>query len=207
MENETCPELRTIEYKSKLLNPNSTKKDVYNKATKIGTLQNMEDFLEKEKTFHTDTPWNKLNKTIRLDKIKNFVEEYASKHKLDTSQASELIELLKDALNKNKLQRVKDLVYDKKSCVIKAIPILKHDKETNNFSLKQQKRTTTTMSLAPKKNTIKKKVKKKEKASPKHTVKLKASPRGIFASKNIRIPSKERDSFKGKTKHQLSPRN
>ena len=62
MENETCPELRTIEYKSKLLNPNSTKKDQYNKATKIGTLQNMEDFLEREKTFHTDTPWTKLNK-------------------------------------------------------------------------------------------------------------------------------------------------
>ena len=207
MENETCHELRAIEYKSKLLNPNSNDKpDPYKTATKIGTLQNMEEFLEKEKNFHTDVSWTKLNKKIRIDKILMFVDEYLKKNNIDEEEKESLIKVLTEALHKNKLQRVKDLIYDKKECIIKSIPILQYDKKSKEFSLKQQKKTTTTMSLAPKKHSTKKKIKRKEKASPKHTVKIKASPKGLFSQKNIKLSSKERGIGKGKTKHQVSPR-
>ena len=208
MENETCHELRAIEYKSKLLNPNSNdKQDPYKTATKIGTLQNMEEFLEKEKNFHTDISWTKLNKKIRLDKIIVFADEYLKKNNIDNQVKEALLKLLTDALQKNKLQKVKDIVYDKKECIIKSIPILQYDQKTKEFSLKQQKKTTTTMSLAPKKYSTKKKNKRKEKASPKHTVKIKASPKGLFSQKNIKLSSKERVIGKGKTKHTVSPRN
>ena len=134
------------------------------------------------------------------------VDEYLKKNNIDEEEKESLIKVLTEALHKNKLQRVKDLIYDKKECIIKSIPILQYDKKSKEFSLKQQKKTTTTMSLAPKKHSTKKKIKRKEKASPKHTVKIKASPKGLFSQKNIKLSSKERGIGKGKTKHQVSPR-
>jgi len=210
MDNETCHELKSIEYKSNLLNRNSSRRlssASNTNSRKIGTLQNMEDFLEQEKTFHKDTPWSKLNKSIKLDKLEKFTEDYGKQHNLEYDDQNELLILLKDALNKKKLQRVKEIIYDKNECYIKNIPILQHDKNSNRFSLRQHKKTTTTMNLAPKKNTTQKKIKRKEKCSPKHTVKVKPSPKGLFTQKNVKLSSKEKTNHKSKTKHHVSPKN
>jgi hypothetical protein len=59
---------------------------------------------------------------------------------------------LKDSLDKKKLCRVKDVIYDKINGVIKEIPALTYAKTTKHFTLKNtDKRVSTLKSLAPKK--------------------------------------------------------
>jgi len=59
---------------------------------------------------------------------------------------------LKDCLDRKKLQRVKDVIYDKTEGVIKEIPALSYTKSSKHFTLKNlEKRVSTLKSLAPKK--------------------------------------------------------
>ena len=67
MENERCQELANIEYQNMLLN--GVKKTDHKNKEHIGTIENMEDFLEKEKMYESQLPWGKLNKTKRYEKI------------------------------------------------------------------------------------------------------------------------------------------
>ena len=59
---------------------------------------------------------------------------------------------MKDCLDRKKLQRVKDVIYDKTEGVIKEIPALSYTKSSKHFTLKNlEKRVSTLKSLAPKK--------------------------------------------------------
>ena len=59
---------------------------------------------------------------------------------------------LRDCLDRKKLQRVKDVVYDKTNGSIKEIPALSYTKANKHFTLKNMdKRVSTLKSLAPKK--------------------------------------------------------
>jgi len=71
---------------------------------------------------------------------------------LEDIEYSEFINFLKDCLDRKKLQKVKDVIYDKDSGLIKEIPGLIHNKITNHYTIKNiDKRITTLKSLAPKK--------------------------------------------------------
>ena len=75
-----------------------------------------------------------------------------------------LASFLKDCIDRKKLQRVKDVVYDKTNGSIKEIPALSYTKANKHFTLKNiDKRVSTLKSLAPKKTqgTIKNKNKNK----------------------------------------------
>jgi hypothetical protein len=72
-----------------------------------------------------------------------------------------LTSFLKDSLDKKKLSRVKDVIYDKENGVVKEIPALLYTKSNKHFTLKNiDKRVSTLKSLAPKKGngTIKNKL-------------------------------------------------
>jgi len=76
-----------------------------------------------------------------------------------------LTAFLKDSLDKKKLSRVKDVIYDKNNGTIKEIPALVYTKSSKHFTLKNMdKRVSTLKSLAPKKahGTIKNKIVEKE---------------------------------------------
>ena len=64
-----------------------------------------------------------------------------------------LISFLKDSLDRKKLQRVKDVIYDKTSGEVKEIPGLFYNKSSNHFTLRNldTKRVSTLKSLPPKK--------------------------------------------------------
>ena len=65
----------------------------------------------------------------------------------------------KDSLEKNKLQKTKDVVYDKEHQVITAIPSLLFNTNTRAFTLKimDSKRVSTIKSLTPKRSSEKNK--------------------------------------------------
>jgi hypothetical protein len=145
--NEECLELKNIKYKTMLL------KGVPIKETKSSNdLSNLENFLENEKNNNKNEPWCKLNKTIKIQKLMEFVELYKDEHKLNEEEEKLLIIFFKDCLERKKLQRVKDVIYDKDNGTVKSIPALHYTKSTKHFTLKNiEKRVSTLKSLAPKK--------------------------------------------------------
>jgi len=151
-----CQELKNIKYKTMLLN------GVQIQETKSANdLLNLDKFLESEKNNNVNEPWCKLNKTIKTKKVQDYVEVYKSENNLTEEEANLLINFLKDCLDRKKLQRVKDVVYDKETGTIKQIPALCYVKASKHFTLKNiDKRVSTLKSLAPKKSsqgTIRKK--------------------------------------------------
>ena len=144
---EECLELKNIKYKTMLLNGNPLKE-----TKSENDLSNLDKFLEDEKNNNVNEPWCKLNKTIKTKKILEFVEKYKSEKNLDQEEEKALLMFLKDCLDRKKLQRVKDVVYDKTNGSIKEIPALSYIKANKHFTLKNMdKRVSTLKSLAPKK--------------------------------------------------------
>ena len=85
---------------------------------------------------------------------------YKVENKLDDEESELLVTFFKDCLDRKKFQRVKDVVYDKTTGLIKEIPALSYTKATKHFTLKNiDKRVTTQKSLPAKKlqSTIKNK--------------------------------------------------
>jgi len=145
---EECQELKNIKYKTMLLNGSPLQE-----TKSANDLSNLEKFLEAEKINNSNEPWCKLNKTIKCKKLFEFVEVYKNEKNIDESECKLLSSFLKDSLDKKKLSRVKDVIYDKETGIIKEIPALTYTKATKHFTLKNiDKRVSTLKSLAPKKN-------------------------------------------------------
>ena len=153
---EECLELKNIKYKTMLISGAPLQE-----TKSSNDLSNLEKFLENEQNNNKIEPWSKLDKTIKTKKIIEFIEVYKVKCELDTEESSSLLTFLKDCLNRKKLQRVKDVIYDKENGQIKEIPALQYIKASKHFTLKNiDKRISTVKSLTPKKTngTIKNKV-------------------------------------------------
>jgi len=145
---EECIELKNLKYKTMLL----TKKPIQETKT-TNNLSNLEKFLEEEKNNNKNEPWCKLNKTDKTKKIIEYVETYKIENNLDQEESNLLIHFLKDCLERNKLRKVKDVVYDNISGSVKEIPSLHYIKETKHFTLKNvEKRVSTLKSLSVKKS-------------------------------------------------------
>lgn len=154
-ENEN-QEIKNNKYKNLLLN------GIHLSETKSSSdLSSLEKFLETEKINNSNEPWCKLNKTIKTKKLLEFVNFYSKEKNFDVEEIKLLTIFLKDSLDKKKLSRVKDVIYDKENGVVKEIPALLYTKSNKHFTLKNiDKRVSTLKSLAPKKGngTIKNKL-------------------------------------------------
>jgi hypothetical protein len=144
---EECLELKNIKYKTMLLNGNPLKE-----TKSENDMSNLDKFLEDEKNNNVNEPWCKLNKTVKTKKLIEYVEKYKTDKCLDEEEEKLLTIFLKDCLDRKKLLRVKDVIYDKTNGSIKEIPALAYTKINKHFTLKNMdKRVSTVKSLAPKK--------------------------------------------------------
>lgn len=154
--NEECVELKNIKYKTMLLS------GVPIQETKSANdLSNLEKFLENEQNNNKNEPWCKLDKTIKTKKLLEYVNLYKVENNLNEEECELLTLFFKDCLDRKKFQRVKDVIYDKSTGLIKEIPALSYTKATKHFTLKNiDKRITTQKSLPVKKlqGTIKNKL-------------------------------------------------
>jgi hypothetical protein len=145
--NEECIELKNIKYKTMLLSGTPIKE-----TKSANNLSNLEKFLENEQNNNKNDPWCKLDKTIKTKKLTEFVNIYKVENNLDNEEVELLIIFFKDCLDRKKFQRVKDVIYDKTTGLIKEIPALSYTKTTKHFTLKNiDKRVSTQKSLPAKK--------------------------------------------------------
>ena len=142
---DECMELKNIKYKTMLMKGVALKD-----SSSSNDLTNLDKFLDNEKTNNKNDQWCKLDKTVKTQKLLAFAEAYKKENELDEEEGQILVKFFKDCLDKKKLARVKDVIYDKVTGEIKEIPALLHSKR--HFTLKNmEKRVSTIKSLTPKK--------------------------------------------------------
>ena len=116
----------------------------------------VDQLLEKEKQHNKTESWNKLDKTVKIQKLHGFAEKYGREHSLAIKEIKSLKLFFNDCLEKNKLQKTKEVIYDKTTHEIQSIPSLFLHPVNRNFTLKimDPKRVSTLKSLTPKRTSI-----------------------------------------------------
>jgi hypothetical protein len=111
----------------------------------------IDNILEKEKQFNKTESWTKLDKIHKIQKLNEFAEKYGNSMHLTENDINSLKSFLTECIKKSKLQKTKEVEYDKINHEIKSIPALQFNTTTLHYSLKiLDKRISTTKSLAPK---------------------------------------------------------
>ena len=122
----------------------------YSKQTEI-TYNNIDMILEKEKQTNKNDSWNKLDKTDKMQKLNIFAEKYGSDNNLSPQELLQLKSFFNDCLDKSKLNKTKDVIYDKDTKEIVSIPALHFNTINKNYTLRMDtKRVSTLKSLTPK---------------------------------------------------------
>jgi len=121
--------------------------------------QSIDDLLDKEKLHNKTEIWIKLDKTIKIQKLHQFAEKYGKDHTLPVKDIKALKMFFVSCLEKNKLNKTKDVLYNKETSEITSIPALHFNQTTRSFTLKitDPKRVSTLKSLTPKRLTEKNK--------------------------------------------------
>lgn len=138
--------LSSSKYKSVL--PNNT----FNEESSFSAIDQM---LEKEKIQNKKDAWNKIDKTVKIQKLHDFAERYGKEHSLPVKDVKGLKLFFNECLNNTKLQKTKDIVYDKEKGIISSIPSLFFNSTNRAFTLRNMdtKRVSTIKSLTPKRVT------------------------------------------------------
>ncbi len=112
----------------------------------------IEEMLEQEKQKNKSEAWNKLDKTQKIQKLHVFAERYGKEHGLPVKETKNLKAFFIDSLDKGKLQKTKDVNYNKETREITGIPALHFNSDSRAFTLRNldAKRVSTLKSLTPK---------------------------------------------------------
>jgi hypothetical protein len=117
-----------------------------------GETHDIDALLEREKQHNKTETWTKLDKTVKLQKLLKYTDKYANDNQLGDGEIKKLKQFFSECLEKNKLQKTKDVVYNKETKEIVNIPSLHFHSSNKNFTLKvlDAKRVSTIKSLTPK---------------------------------------------------------
>ena len=195
MENQKideCVELKNIQYQTMLLN----NKTNLTPSASIN-ISNIDSYLDKERESNEKKPWSKLSSSSKLKKIKSYIIIYSEEETLSKEQQEKLFNYLRKLLERKKLQRIKDVVYDIELGTIKNIPGLIFNKLNSKFTIKKNEKGSSLKNLAPPKTLKKKKKRSKEEKHSKNKSK---------EEKHSKNKSKEEKHSKNKIKNTLKER-
>lgn len=126
-----------------------------NSTTTEDSYQTIDQLLEREKIHNKSETWTKLDKTAKIQKLHQYAEKYGRDHAYPVKEIKALKAFFLACMDKNKLQKAKEVVYDKEAREITSIPALHFNAQTHSFTLKNMdtKRISTIKSLTPKRIT------------------------------------------------------
>ena len=150
-----CVELKHIQYKTMIQSgANGVVRRVIDNTKNLDTL---EKFLQTSTETNKTGRWNKLDLTMKLQKISGFIETYTAENNHTPEEADALYKYLKECLDKKKLMRVKDVEYDNEKDMLVSIPGLQYVRSSGKYTIKNTdtKKKTVLSRLPPKKTTKK----------------------------------------------------
>ena len=182
---DECIQLKNINYQSMLLKRNS------NIDSQRGGTENIDKYLEQEQNKKKNIkPWSKLEKSTKLKKIYSYIENLYDKFKMTELEKKELKKYMRTCLERKKLQRIKDVIYEINTGEIKDIPGLTFNEKNRKFILRKiDKKGSTLRNLAPK-NSTRGKTKKKSDRKKKKSVRRRSPDRMKSEKKNRKIKNK-----------------
>ena len=129
--------------------------DQTDSAQPVPSTDNIDKMLDRERQRNTRDNWIKLDKTAKIQKLHVFAETYGKEHAMPSKDIKLLKNFFNSCLDKNKLSKSKDVVYNKDEMKIVSIPALHFNQLSHNFTLKimDTKRVSTLKSLTPKRTT------------------------------------------------------
>lgn len=83
-------------------------------------------FLNKKIDKQSTESWNNLDRTAKLRKLSAFADMYTAANGLTEADRNALVAFFRDTLEKKKLIRVKEVIYDKENGMVNDIPGLYH---------------------------------------------------------------------------------
>ena len=115
-------------------------------------MNDMEAILELEKDQNKMETWNKLDKSLKRQKLHAYAEHYGLEQSMALREIKKLKTFFSECLDKGKLTRTKDVSYNKERREIEDIPALVYKNATNHFSLRNTdaKYVSTLKSMTPK---------------------------------------------------------
>jgi len=113
---------------------------------------NVDHILEKETQQNKIESWNKLNKTIKIQKLSDYADKYGSEQNYSGEEIHKLKQFFLESLERGKLLKTKEVNYNKNLQQIVDIQGLFYHSNTHKFTLKimDAKRVSTLKSLTPK---------------------------------------------------------
>jgi hypothetical protein len=134
-------ELKNIMYKTKFMNEDTA-------PCPKGNSENLDLFLDNERENIKKETWSRLDKTIKIQKLDEYVDIMREKNELTEEEVAGLKAYLANSIDRKKLQCVKDVIYDKTTNKIKSIPCLLFNTVSRTYTLKRsEKRVSTLKSL------------------------------------------------------------
>ena len=117
-----------------------------------------------KKKQNKNKPWNKIGKTKKIKLINEFLKTYSKTNKYNKIKTVALKNFLFNCIDRKKLQKIKDVNYNKEKEIIIDIPNLNYNDNTKKFFVKKNdKKMSTLKHLAPKSKRKKLRNKKTEK--------------------------------------------
>lgn len=121
----------------------------------ISDISDINKLLEMEKQNNKNESWNKIDKSLKIQKLHGYAEKYGKENSLPIKVIKSLKVFFSECLDNNKLSKSKDVIYDREKHEITSIPLLTMN-SNKNFTLRQnEKRQSTIKSLTPKRTTVK----------------------------------------------------
>ena len=142
---------KELKYKSIYLNSGYKGEDENIITKEACNMDVIDNYLEKEKELNKSQPWNKLNKTNKIDKLKDFCSRFSEENMFSETTKENLEKFLLRSLDNKKFTKIKDINYNKDEGIVKDIPGLSFNKNKKVFTIKNQdNRISTSKNLAPK---------------------------------------------------------
>ena len=111
-----------------------------NVETALESDEQIKELLEKEKEEIYKQSWNKLDNGLKINRLKKFIENEKLEKNLNDEKEQQLTKILISACRSNKLNKNTDVVYDKDSCQITNIRILKYEKNKYHLEIADVKK-------------------------------------------------------------------
>ena len=130
---QECAELKNIQYKTMLLNG----KTISSGDSANQNLLNIESILDKDMDREQKEPWNRLDKTTKVQKLLIYIDMISERETLGKTDKNTLRTQIISYLDKKLLQRNKDVIYDKTTGTITDIPALEYITASRKFTLRR----------------------------------------------------------------------
>ena len=153
-ESVDCHDLRNIQYKTMLMNGKTMTANKSNESNIVC----VERLLDEEMKTNKNVTWARLDKGEKIRKLNEYADNYCGDASNFCTDSHLLKQYLIIALDRNRLQKVREVKYNKDTGTIENIPCLIFNTTTKRFTLnRSDKRVSTISSLGVGNTTTRKK--------------------------------------------------